>query len=47
MLHTPADFESLELALLDTEAEDYEKSGEMTTIWTDRTHLASVKKTLE
>jgi transcriptional/translational regulatory protein YebC/TACO1 len=46
-LDTPADFESFELALLDTEAEDYKQDGEMTTIWTDRTMLASVKKSLE
>lgn len=46
-LQTPGDFESFELALLDTEAEDYENGGERTTIWTDRTHLASVKKSLE
>lgn len=47
LLQTPSDFESFELALLDTEAEDYEKNGENTLIWTDRTHLASVKKSLE
>ncbi len=47
ILQTPKDFESFELALMDTEAEDYEKNGETTTIWTDRTQLANVKKTLE
>lgn len=46
-LKTPEDFESFELALLDTEAEDYENRGEITILWTDRTHLASVKKSLE
>ncbi len=47
VLQTPVDFESFELALMDTEAEDYENNGTMTTLWTDRTHLASVKKSLE
>ncbi len=47
ILSTPVDFESFELALLDTEAEDYERIEELTTIWTDRTSLASVKKSLE
>lgn len=46
-LRTPSDFESFELALLETEAQDYEKSGDTTIIWTDRTNLASVKKSLE
>lgn len=46
-LMTPHDFESFELALLETEAENYENMGETTSIWTDRTHLASVKKSLE
>ena len=47
ILKTPEDFESFELVLLDTEAEDYENSGDMTTIWTDPMNLTSVKKNLE
>jgi YebC/PmpR family DNA-binding regulatory protein len=47
ILKTPTDFDAFELALLDTEAEDYRNEWEMTTIWTDRTTLANVKKSLE
>lgn len=47
ILQIPKDFESFELALMDTEAEDYENNGEMTTIWADPTTLISVKKSLE
>lgn len=46
-LDTPRDFESFELALLETAAENYENKGEKTLIWTDRTNLMSVKKSLE
>ena len=43
----PEERESLELILIDTEAEDYTLEREGVTITTDRTHLVSVKKSLE
>lgn len=47
VLKTPEGTESLELALLDTEAEDYEIMNENTHIKTDRTTLIRVQKSLE
>ncbi len=46
-MKTPEDRESLELALLDTEAEDYEMYTDTVTITTDRMTLTSVKSALE
>ena len=46
-LKTPQDRERLELALLETEAEDYQIDQENTTIKTDRTTLINVRKSLE
>ena len=44
---SPKDLEALELALLETDTEDYTLESEGVTITTDPTHLASVKNTLE
>lgn len=46
-MKTPDDRECLELALLETDAEDYIFDPEGVIITTDRTHLASVKWSLE
>ena len=43
----PQDMESLELTLLDTEAEDYSIEDTSVVVVTDRTNLTSVKKSLE
>lgn len=46
-LMTPSDYDAFELALLDTSAEDYKTDGDTTRIYTSRSELASVKKSLE
>lgn len=46
-LPTPVDYDGFELALLDTNAEDYKKDGDSVHVYTARSDLASVKKALE
>ncbi len=45
-LPLPADLEAFELALLETEAQDYRPEGENMLVFTDRTALMSVKQAL-